>query len=274
MKPKYQDNDYPDKLVAFLDILGFKKLVWQDKAEALTAINFIDERLDHILTALYRQHGKTFSTKLFSDCICLSCEFTSENLFYILYELGFIQLFFSFEGIFLKGALSKGNHFENDRMIFSRGLIKAYELEQSAIYPRIIIDPDLLDHIRKDKDIYYALFAGFKKEDFIIEAPDGHFILDYLHLIYEEGADQFEDLKRHKRAILKNVQQNNENIRILEKYRWVAEYHNYKFKEIYAPDDWEESYASEILVETSIDLDSVFPKFQKTSANNAIEAER
>ena len=263
MKPKYKDDDYPDKLVAFLDILGFRKLIWQHKSEALKSINFIDERIQYILNVLHENHGKTFSTKLFSDCICLSCEYTFENLFYILYELALIQLYFSFEGIFLKGALSKGNHFENDRMIFSKGPMKAYELERDAIYPRIIIDKNLIDQIKDDNNSYYPTYIGFKKQDLLIQCPDGQFAVDYLNLLYEEGIEQIDGLKNHKRSILMNVEQNHGNINVIEKYRWLAEYHNYKFNEIFASDSCEESYAAEIAGEVSIDLASISPQFNK-----------
>jgi hypothetical protein len=265
MNSQHQDDSYPVKLVSFLDILGFKQLVRQDKADALESINFIDERLHHIINILHEEHGKTFSTKLFSDCICLSCEYTSENLFYILYELAFIQMYFSFEGIFLRGALSKGNHFENDRIIFSSGLIKAYEIEQSASYPRIIIDTELINQIKEDNEFYYVIHdVGFKKQDFLLQSPDGPFVVDYLHLIYEEGMDWIDDLKKHKEAIIRNVHQNKDNIQVLEKYHWLSEYHNYKFNEVFDPDEWEEKYAAEIIKDTSIDLDSIFPKFKKT----------
>ena len=266
MDQKYKNDDYPDKLVAFLDILGFKALALQDKTEALKSINFIDERINHILNIINKEHDKTFSTKLFSDCICLSCEYTIENLFYILYESAFIQLYLSCEGIFLQGGLSKGNHFENERMIFSPGLIKAYELEQSAIYPRIIIDPDLIAEMMEDNNFYYAIYAGFKKQDFLIESPDGHFAVDYLNSLYEDGIEQIDVLKDHKKAIMTKVKQNNENIKVLEKYNWLAKYHNHKFEEFFNPEEWGKRYATETIKETSIDLDAIFPKFKKVTS--------
>jgi hypothetical protein len=264
MNLQQQDDDYPYKLVAFLDILGFKQLILQDTDKALQSINFIDERLAHIINVLQQEHDKTFSTKLFSDCICLSCSYTSDNLFNILYELAFIQFYFSHEGIFLRGAISKGNHFENNRMIFSHGLIKAYELEQSAVYPRIIIDAELISEIKGDDKFYYVVHdVGFKKQDFLTQSPDGHFIVDYLHMIYEECMDPMEELQRHKDAIIKTVQQNKDNIKVIEKYRWLSEYHNYKFYEAFNPEEWEENYSAVLIKNTSIDLQTIFPQFKK-----------
>ena len=148
-------------------------------------------------------------------------------------------------------------------MIFSEGLIKAYELEQRAIYPRIIIDKDLIDQIKKDSDSYFPIYIGFKKQDFLIQSPDGQFFIDYLSLLYEEGMEHIESLHNHKKSIIDNVNKNLVNIKILEKYRWIAEYHNYKFNEIFDADGWEEDYATKVTDETTIHMSSVFPYFKK-----------
>lgn len=263
----YKEHDFPDKLVAFLDILGFTKLVLQNETTSLQTINFIDGHVRHILKILQEEYGMKFSSKLFSDCMCVSCEYSNENIFYILHELAYIQLYFSLEGIFLRGALSRGNHFENARMIFSRGLVKAYELEQNAIYPRIIIDNELVDQIKHDQGSYFPIYVEFKKQDFLLKSPDGQFFIDYLNFLHEEGSDQIESLITHKQAILEKVEENRDDPNIVEKYRWLAEYHNFKFNEMFTPDDFEESYSVEVIKETSIDLGLTFPHFLKIPFN-------
>lgn len=120
MPEKYTEKDYPDRLVAFVDILGFQRLISQDNSESLASISIIDGNLQHVLDTVQREHNEVFSIRLFSDCMCISCDYTIENLFYMVFELAFIQFIMARDGIFLRGALSRGNHFENDRMIFSR----------------------------------------------------------------------------------------------------------------------------------------------------------
>lgn len=80
-----------------------------------------------------------------------------------------------------------------------------------------------------------------------MQSPDGYFIVDYLHMIYEECMEPMEELKRHKNAIIKTVQQNKNNIKVIEKYRWLSEYHNYKFNEAFNPEEWEENYSAELI---------------------------
>ena len=47
--------------------------------------------------------------------------------------------------LYLRGGVSIGFHYEDDNIIFSDGLIKAYYLEsKKSIYPRIILDEDLI----------------------------------------------------------------------------------------------------------------------------------
>ncbi|HHT9112390.1 MAG: hypothetical protein HZA47_03950 [Planctomycetes bacterium] len=259
MVNSYNESNYPDKLVAFIDILGFKDLVMQGREGALQTINYIDGHLKHVLNVLNDNYGKTFSTKLFSDCICVSCEYSKENIFYILYELAFIQLYFSLRKMFLRGALSHGCHFENERMVFSQGLIKAYELEQVAMYPRIIVDSTLVEQIINEQNP----FEKKNNLNFIMESPDGYFFVDYLNMLYEDGMEQIEFLHDHKESIIENVNKNLKNIRILEKYRWIAEYHNYKFNEIFDADGWEDCYAAQVINETTIHMSSVFPYFKK-----------
>ena len=146
---------YKKKLVAYLDILGFKNLVNQNKKMSKKSILFIDEHLRRVIESL-NDNNDIFSAKMFSDCICLSCDYSYKNLEAILYELSYMQLYFSFEGIFLRGALSADLHFENDLIIYSRGLVKSYKLEQIANFPRILINNELTEvmnyKILKDSD--------------------------------------------------------------------------------------------------------------------------
>jgi len=257
----YSSEDYRDKLVAFLDILGFHRLISQDKVSALASINMIDGHLKHILTVLHDPHGKDFSTRLFSDCMCISCDYSTENLFYILFELAFIQYYLSREGVFLRGALSRGLHFENSRMIFSKGLVNAYHLENSATYPRVIIDAALVDCIKEDKDSYIPIYESERSIDYVIQSPDRLYSVDYLYLIHQDGLDSIEELERHKQSIETTVDRNSEDSGIINKCRWLADYHNSKISEVI--EGYAEPSLSEIMTSTSINTAAIFPNFTK-----------
>jgi len=53
------------------------------------------------------------------------------------------------KGFFLRGGISTGSYFADDNMIFSKGLVNAYQLEsKKAIYPRVIIDKNIVVRIQ------------------------------------------------------------------------------------------------------------------------------
>lgn len=66
-------------------------------------------------------------------------------------------------GLFLRGGVTIGNLSFNDDFIFGQGLIDAVELEETAIYPRIIMGKTVLD---------YVLQPHFVEEDDLKRACD------------------------------------------------------------------------------------------------------
>lgn len=142
--------EYSERIVAFLDILGFKDLVLGVREEALKAIQRIDKGLVHVLDCMTLEGDSWFSAKLFSDCICISCEHIGSNLYYMLSELSFLQYQLACGQIYVRGGVSYGHHFENERMIFSEGLIESYGLELRANYPRILISESMQRLIQSD----------------------------------------------------------------------------------------------------------------------------
>lgn len=147
-------------IVAFIDILGFKSHVESylngDK-EILDKINHaFEDALNSPYMPIFEKLGLKIHYKQFSDCISLAfLDISSGNLKVDTILLcGFIHFLRSINvnmlliDLYLRGGLSVGFHHENENMIFSEGLIKAYELELKAVYPRIIIDAVLVDRFR------------------------------------------------------------------------------------------------------------------------------
>ena len=266
---KNNDIQYENKVVAFLDILGFSRLVFQSKDRAINAIKQLDKALSHSLECLSLENGpKWFSAKLFSDCICISCHV--HDLLTMLSELAWLQFNLSTWGIFVHGAIAEGAHFENARMIFSEGLINAYELNKRNKYPRVLIKETIVNKILEEPiDLDRAPLSPWPGRQalrpYLIMAPDGLYFLDYLQYLGEkfEIRGEVDDMFRgHKNAILEQVHANIDNHSIVEKYKWLAEYHNFKFNEFYDLDGYVEVYFKELSEKMVIPL-SVFPSFNK-----------
>lgn len=60
----------------------------------------------------------------------------------------------------IRGGVAIGCHYEDNNIIFSEGLIKAYKLESKAVFPRIILDDELVQHVKEiwdDKDLKFII---------------------------------------------------------------------------------------------------------------------
>jgi len=258
--PDAGQNQYQNKIVAFLDILGFRQKVSQNTSLATETIKQIDEAISHTVGIIKSEGPTSISIKLFSDCFCISCD--QAELGPLIRELSFLQLYLSTNNIFVKGGLSQGRHFENENIIFSEGLVNAYELQIKDRFPRIKIDKIISERMRKEECPYY----GDGLVEYLIVAPDGVCFLDYLQVLTWEGVEADDLFKEHKKAIVEEVERNKGDYNVIEKYKWLAEYHNTKFYLLYDLDDYYEEYQKEMLNEMFIPSD-IFPSFKIGTLN-------
>jgi len=104
----------------------------------------------------------------FSDSIVLS--FSSKSLNeYIKWNNCFITLMsiiqdfihrLALHGILLRGGIAMGQLFHEDGVILGQGLIDAYELEQKAEYPRIMIADSIVKELSKEEKRLYVSIDG------------------------------------------------------------------------------------------------------------------
>ena len=168
---------YKNKIVAFLDILGFRQKVFQDTPLAIKTIKQINEDISLAINILKSEVPINISIRLFSDCFCISCDASELTLF--IRALSSLQLFLSTHNIFVRGAISQGRHFENEHIIYSEGLVNAYELQTQDRFPRIKVDEIIPEKKREETD---ATFVD-RVVDYLIIAPDGVCFLDYLQAL-------------------------------------------------------------------------------------------
>ncbi len=248
---------YEPKFVAFLDILGYKSMIDKDKVSSIEIIYKIEKALSGSIEMLKSDFEDKISIKMFSDCFCISFENTSNILQDILPQLAIFQLFLSLEGIFVNGALSKDLHYESDRIIFSKALVKAHNLQEKEKYPRIIIDEGIFDNGERE-----LIFSN----EYILKDADNYYFLDYLDLDREPfcsiDADDF--IESHKNVILNAVKENFGNSHILAKYRWLSEYHNSRFDCKYNEYDYEKEEIALLSPALKINVPAVFPGFSKS----------
>jgi hypothetical protein len=259
LKEEYFKSTGQDCIVAFIDILGFRDIVMGDDNDANKAIDIIDDKIKTALEIVKEDSVGYTSVRLFSDCMCVACDFDFHNTYNILYEIAYLQLYLATEEIFTRGGLSFGKHFQNDRIIFSKALIQAYDLEKRAIYPRVVLDKCFIDYVMGLEDE-----TDKNRRIFLIEqSPDKLFFIDYLEIVFDIDFDNQDLLKKHKNAIINQARKHHMEPQIVDKYRWLAEYHNLKISEYVETQKYDKNRRLNILEELLINIKSVFPAFQK-----------
>ena len=129
----------------------------------------------------------------------------------------------AYDGIFCRGAITKGKLFHKERVLFGSSYIKAYKLEEKqAIYPRVIIDPDILDFfdLSDNKMPLAPAFYGKDKDGIYYQ----RYWTWYLFPPYAGGWDNYLMIVRHK--IIENLNKFKEVEKAKEKYVWLKDEFN------------------------------------------------
>src|SRR5260221_9308380 len=154
---------YSEHIVAYIDILGFRETVLTKTFDIVDDIygEFNRSVKEGIKRSLYLlkpnpEKGVELDVKkvkvvYFSDCVIWSYptkDITESEYFAFLIAVktffnGIQNMLFNKE-IATRGGISIGNLYLNENKIFGSGLVKAYELEKKAKYPRILIDEEII----------------------------------------------------------------------------------------------------------------------------------
>jgi hypothetical protein len=132
------------------------------------------------------------------------------------------QLTLSNAGLFARGAITFGPFYADAEFVHGPALNEAYDLESRAANgPRVILSPAamraLADYPEKNElDTYVA--AGDDGVPFVD-------YLRYLSYVTLEGAEEAA-LTRHRDHIRNNMKRFEANTRLLQKYAWLASYHD------------------------------------------------
>jgi hypothetical protein len=252
---EYSNNvvDTGTRIVAFLDILGFeehvkryvngedKKIIEKLKSALTNALKNTDD---------FERIGGKY--KIFSDCTSLSIPdyLGTKNEATMLCSFMTLIKGYTFklinEEIYLRGGISVGFHHEDEMMIFSEGLIKAYHLEnEEAVYPRTILDEELVQRFewlwinQKDTILTFGI------EKLLITDELGITFVNHFNLMQSMGKATLEDMRKQfnneddfkaylqdkdnefNTKILGNVEDKIDeyegNKRVLRKYLWLKE---------------------------------------------------
>lgn len=164
MTPAILDRRPEMRYCAFLDILGFKSMLTAIEsqpssvrtARLISALNFMSEEVREPAYSsdlpVYEQTPEGILEKelgdprltYVSDCVIVSTEHTQEGLFALCRKVSKIWLDLAWDGFFCRGAISEGLLFHHRDIVFGSAYLQAYQLESTAVYPRVIFDNSII----------------------------------------------------------------------------------------------------------------------------------
>jgi len=238
---------YENRIVAFIDILGFKdlldKTVDKDDNDVERYIELIQDaygiirdawhlddeivtppKLSEIIQKENRLKGKIVT--IFSDTIVVSfLQNAPGEIFYTLYEIKLMVMELINRGILCRGALAYGKLIHTNKMIFGPALVEAYLTEsKAALYPRVIVSRELILLAGKYGIHRDTEEIGFV-QDLLKKDTDGMFYIDYFLAAQSELDDPefgfISYLSKMGSLIKKGVRSRRPDVRI--KYMWMRE---------------------------------------------------
>ncbi len=215
-------NDYREKYVVFLDLLGFRELVRKIGQDVLERHRVV-EALKLVRDTLGQDPAIGLRFTHFSDCIVISTDHTAHALWEIFRSVELLTLNLLQYDIFVRGGLSVGPAHHSKDFVFGEAVTEAYDLEhKEADGPRVLLSRKVADDAMK----LGSDFAQWLKED-----GKARYFVNYL-LRYAEYTPELEVgkvvLESPAKRIVYFVTQrlSNDKNDALKKAQWFQAYWN------------------------------------------------
>lgn len=222
------EKNLEEKFVAFLDVMGFSNLVNKNNTNDLESYF---TKITEILEKL-REDKAEIQSLLISDSIILIAPKGLQGFIQLLWAIRRIQNALLWKKILIRGAVSYGEVYYNPgyNIIVGKGYIRAYLLEQEAIFPRVIIDPSIIKLISQDKSKFLERVnktSDYNFKDRLIytkgtfsEINDDGVFVDYANMIITKFSIE-DNLKHVQDTIIKNLYSEQ---KLYSKYVWLKNY--------------------------------------------------
>lgn len=214
--------------VAFIDFLGVKEMIANDDdGKLLIVFRAACKAALHMCKKILNDEDEV-TIKMFSDNLVL-CKriYNPDSKTYdvqgavrrVLVAASLFQYFvLDTIGVLVRGGITIGELYIDNMMVWGQALVDAYRIEsQTAIYPRIVVDPKLIAGEYADILLSY---------DSIEKDLDGLYYLNYIHMVwkvhkiksYEETLDKFVESNREE------LEKHGDLADVIQKRKWQAEY--------------------------------------------------
>lgn len=230
---------YEERVVAFVDILGFSAMICEtekNSKEIIEDSNKIRSVLQDIKD--YQRNNEDNNYKemgsevtIFSDSIVISksMDWKYGDVFHTVLDMLHLQMDLLSKGILLRGGITVGNLYHRDNIVFGPAMIEAYKMEsECAKYPRIIVDENIYERAKKncpeqnteEMEIEYIDELLYKDVD------DGRLFINYIGNVSEfDCADDHSIYLSQVRELIIDGLKKSEG-KVLDKYEWMKKYFN------------------------------------------------
>lgn len=231
---------YTERIVAFIDILGFKKLV-----ESSLNSPEVAERIYRALQLIYGRKKDNESDDLpgmqkygvevavFSDSVVISYPLDySGGLFFVLLDVIHLQLELMCLGILIRGGIAIGPLYHSGQIVYGPAMNQAYHLESvRAVYPRIILDGQTVVNgiLRTCAQGHTVQMEAEYVDSCIRKDVDGFYYLDILRQdseLSDYGDEYYYWLENVRKIIVGGLNDNMADKRVYAKYVWLKNYFN------------------------------------------------
>lgn len=239
---------YEQRIVAFLDILGFKSILDETvdkKGED------VEEKIDSVVSAYqairdvwdldnglgFAEYRKADSKQvsIFSDSIVVSFKVEDPSqVFFTLLEIKNVIMLLLSRKILCRGAVSIGKFIHTESYLFGPALVEAYTLEsKAAMYPRVILDNSVIEAGSKYSSVHHSSKTEKEYVKSLLEQDsDGMYYVDYFFKARSELNDPENDFPSYidnlgeiiRKGLMGSSHHSKADLRV--KYSWMRERYN------------------------------------------------
>ncbi len=183
------DRETSEYIVAYLDLLGVTTRMKNNINAQKVAMNKLHNLYNFNMNSareIAMDGYKDIQFKIFSDNIIIAKKLSTDLKTRMQDIKCLLNCVSNFQctsvkdcvGWLVRGGISIGDLYIDETMVWGQTLLKSYELENNiAIFPRIVIDSNIICELQKDEEL-----AGYVSKDF-----DNMYFLNYLYIQHFGG---------------------------------------------------------------------------------------
>ncbi len=230
--------EYKERVVAFVDVLGFSALVRRSETDPAAMDNVRKLVTVNELFYSFMTKFQLSTASFFSDSFVLSMQ--PDRVLYVVREIGYLCRYLLLQGLPCRGAITTGSLYHRGRFVLGPAFVSAAEMEKSvAVYPRVVLDDATMANwrleFRVDEFGHRAQHASL--ENLVKRDRDGRHFIDIFNPEWGTGfipwteiipsydlvpTDPAEFLERARVSIDVGRAASAGDTKVREKYKWLA----------------------------------------------------